>query len=70
MQSNNRGRGLRPKQAAKYIGVSQTSLWRYARTRSDFPKPIRLTEGVTVFFEAELDAWMAQRAGAVQGAAA
>lgn len=62
MSANARGRGLRPKQAAQLIGVSVNSLWRYARTRSDFPQPVKLSPGATIFFENELSAWLEKQA--------
>lgn len=48
----------RPKAAAKFLGISLTSLWTWARTKENFPKPLRPTEGVTLFSVAELDAWV------------
>ena len=49
---------LRPAQAAAKLGVSLPTLWRWARERKDFPKPRKLGERVTVFDEAELDAFL------------
>lgn len=62
MSQNLPGRGLRPKQAAKLIGISVSSLWRYARTQGDFPKPVKLSPRATIFFENELAEWLAGRA--------
>lgn len=55
-------RAVRPAQAAGILGVSLTTLWRWARTRPDFPKPIRLGEKTTVFNEHELDQFIASKA--------
>ncbi|QLB63465.1 helix-turn-helix transcriptional regulator [Paraburkholderia caribensis] len=62
MSASPQGRGLRPKQAANHIGISVASLWRYARNRDDFPRPVKLSEGVTIFFEGELNDWLAKQA--------
>ncbi|WP_175813335.1 ribbon-helix-helix domain-containing protein [Burkholderia contaminans] len=58
---NAQGAGLRAKQAAAYLGISVTSLWRFARTNPSFPQPVRVTDGVTVFLTDELDAWLAEK---------
>lgn len=50
-------RALRPKQAAACIGVGLSTFWRYAQTRPDFPKLIRLSPRATVAIENELIAW-------------
>ena len=49
---------LRPKAAAKFLGIGMTTLWEWARTKEGFPKPLRPTEGVTLFSIGELDAWV------------
>lgn len=69
MPENSPGRGLRPKQAAQFIGISVNSLWRYARTQSDFPRPVKLSPRATIFFENELAAWLASRAKRARSAA-
>lgn len=59
-------RGIRPKQAAAKLGVSDPTFWRYVRTIPDFPKAVKLSPAVTIFDEDELDAFIARRAaGAV-----
>ena len=55
-------RGLRPATAAEKLGVGLSTLWRYAQTIPDFPKPVKLSPRCTIFFESELDAWLASRA--------
>ncbi len=62
MSENLPGRGLRPKQAAEFIGVSTRTLWRYTRTQSDFPVPLKLSPRATIFFENELAEWLVARA--------
>lgn len=53
------GRSIRPTQARQLLGgISNTTLWRWARERHDgFPKPIKLGPRVTVFNLDELIAW-------------
>ncbi|MCX4156146.1 MULTISPECIES: helix-turn-helix transcriptional regulator [Paraburkholderia] len=69
MSENLPGRGLRPKQAAEFIGISIRTLWRYTRTQSDFPKPLKLSPRATIFFENELATWLASRAKRARGVA-
>lgn len=52
---------LRPVKAAEKLGVSQATVWRWARTKPGFPKPIKLGPHVTVWRESELDAFIASR---------
>lgn len=49
---------LRPAQAARKLGVSLPTLWRYCRTNPAMPKPRKLSMRVTVFVEQELDAFI------------
>ena len=51
-------RVLRPAQVAQKLGVSVPTIWRYCRSKPDFPKARKLSERVTVFDEAELDAYL------------
>lgn len=51
-------RFMRPAQVAKFLGTSPTTLWRWVRNIPDFPKPIKLGAGTTVWDEAELIAWV------------
>jgi predicted DNA-binding transcriptional regulator AlpA len=59
-------RALRPAQVAEKLGVSVPTIWRYCRNNPKFPRPSKLSERVTVFDEAELDAYLnaAQKAAA------
>lgn len=63
MQQGTTKRAVRPSKAAEKLGVSTPTLWRYARTVADFPRPTKLSPQVTVFDEDELDAWVASRRG-------
>jgi prophage regulatory protein len=60
-------RSLRPKQAAEFIGVSESTLWAWVKSRQDFPKPSKLSPKITVFSSSALLAFrdaQQQKAGA------
>jgi prophage regulatory protein len=48
---------LRPRQAADFLGIGESTFWRWAKEREDFPKPIRLGPRTTVFPLDKLTAW-------------
>jgi prophage regulatory protein len=48
---------LRPKHAAEFLGIGESTFWRWAKERPDFPKPIRLGTRTTVFPLDQLTAW-------------
>lgn len=48
---------LRPKQAAEFLGVGISTLWRWAKERSDFPKARKLSPRCTVFDMQEIINW-------------
>lgn len=52
---------LRVADAAVRLGVSIPTIWRYARLNPEFPKPIKISAGVTVFDADELDAFVDSR---------
>lgn len=54
---------VRPAQAAKKLGVSIGTLWRYCKTNPAMPKPRKLSARVTVFDEQELDAFLSGKQG-------
>lgn len=56
------GRSARPARAAKLLGISLPTFWRYLRVNPDFPRPRRLSARCTVFDESELIAWRDSRA--------
>ncbi|GHC96685.1 hypothetical protein GCM10007320_50860 [Pseudorhodoferax aquiterrae] len=47
----------RPKSAAELLGIGTATLWRWVKTRHDFPQPIRLSSRCTVFPGDQLIAW-------------
>ncbi|ENH5658089.1 AlpA family phage regulatory protein [Escherichia coli] len=48
---------LRPKDLANQLGISVSSLWRWART-GKIPKPIKLSERVTAWSSTEINSWL------------
>ncbi|MCO7245252.1 AlpA family phage regulatory protein [Halomonas sp. Mc5H-6] len=52
------------KQTAKRFGVSEVTIWRWARDGvSDFPKPIKLGPNCTRWRLEDIEAWEASRQG-------
>lgn len=51
---------LRPKDLANQLGISVSSLWRWART-GKIPKPIKLSERVTAWSSTEINSWLAAK---------
>jgi prophage regulatory protein len=52
---------LRPKEAAEYLGIGLSTLYRWANERPDFPKRIRLGPKTVGWLISDLDDWMAKR---------
>jgi len=49
---------LRPRQAADFLGIGKSTLWRWAKERPDtFPQPIRIGTRTTVWPLDKLVAW-------------
>jgi predicted DNA-binding transcriptional regulator AlpA len=61
-------RGIRPTQAAIKCAIALSTLWLKAKTDPDFPKPFKLGPRTTVFFEDELDEYLAKCAAQSRGA--
>lgn len=64
MEGIKHSRSLRPRQAAEYLGIGVSTLWRWVKQHPDVLKPIRLSERVTVFREADLVAFRDRQATA------
>lgn len=60
--SENQLRTLRPAAAAAKIGVSPSTLWAWAKSDPEFPRPFKLGQNCTAFFEHEIDAFLNKRA--------
>ena len=56
----------RPRIAAQEIRISLSTLWHWAKTRPDFPKPIKAGERVTLFDVTAIRAWLASKAEVAQ----
>jgi prophage regulatory protein len=52
---------IRPKRTAEKCGMALPTLWRKAKDDPDFPKPIKLSESLTGFVEAEVDAYLEKK---------
>jgi predicted DNA-binding transcriptional regulator AlpA len=50
---------LRPKVAAQYLGMGESTLWRLAKDDPKFPKGRKITRRLTVFVRTELDDYLA-----------
>jgi predicted DNA-binding transcriptional regulator AlpA len=51
---------LRPREAAAYLGIGQSTIWRRAKVEPDFPQPRKIGERCTVWMRADLDAFLAR----------
>jgi prophage regulatory protein len=50
-------------QIANRYGVTRQSVWRWANSGSDFPKPIKLTAGCTRWRLSDVERWESGKAG-------
>ena len=48
---------LRAKDAAAFMGITTATLYRWARTKADFPKPVKLGENASAWRRDELVEW-------------
>jgi predicted DNA-binding transcriptional regulator AlpA len=48
---------LRPRQAAAFLGIALSTLWRWVASREGFPRPVRLSPRTTVFRLSDLADW-------------
>jgi predicted DNA-binding transcriptional regulator AlpA len=55
-----RGPFLRPKAAAQYLGIASSTLWVLV-SRGVLPRPIKLSRGVSLFPQPELDTALERR---------
>lgn len=49
---------LRPKEMAQKFGISSATLWRRVKQDSDFPRPVRLSPGMTGFVESQANDYL------------
>jgi len=50
-------KSLRPTQAADFLGIAVSTLWRWLSERPDFPRSRKIGPRCTVFDQGELAAW-------------
>lgn len=55
---------LRPKAAAKFLGISTTLLWRLEQKDPNFPQKIRLSARAVCYRQADLEAYLESKKGA------
>ncbi|HKN05888.1 MAG TPA: AlpA family phage regulatory protein [Buttiauxella sp.] len=48
----------RPRATADFLKVSTVTLWRWEKSKRNFPKSTRLSERVSVYDAAEIRAWL------------
>jgi prophage regulatory protein len=60
MQSNREERFIRLPEVVRRCGVAKSSIWLWAR-EGKFPKPLKISERVTVWRESEVAAWIEAR---------
>lgn len=53
---------LRPKAAAEYLGITVSTLYRWAADRPDFPKRIKMGALASGWRKSDLDAWLERKA--------
>jgi predicted DNA-binding transcriptional regulator AlpA len=58
MQTNH----LRPRQAAAYLGMGESTLWAKSKTDPDFPPLIRLSPRITLVTKESLDRYIELKA--------
>ena len=51
---------IRAKELANLLGVNNSTIWRWVKEKSDFPKPKKISKGVTVWNYWEVDLWVNQ----------
>jgi len=49
---------LRPKDAAKFFGISESTLWDWAKKFKDFPKKRKIGERAVGWWMSELKEWV------------
>jgi prophage regulatory protein len=59
---------IRDKRVAEKIGAaSRATVWRKAKSEPDFPKPVKVSEGISGWVEAEIDTWLERRVATARG---
>lgn len=58
------GRALRPAALALKLDMGLSTVWLKAKTEPDFPKPVKLSPHITIFFEDDADRYLAAKRAA------
>ncbi|MBS5792791.1 MAG: AlpA family phage regulatory protein [Sutterella sp.] len=45
---------------AEMLSVSRSTIWRWVHEKKNFPRPIQLSKGITVWSVEEVQSWVAQ----------
>lgn len=59
MQEQENKMFYRAKELAKYLGMAESTVWKKCKEDPEFPRPIKLSENMTVFNIAEVNEYMA-----------
>ena len=59
-------RAIRLDRVCDLTGVSRATIWRRVLDDPAFPKPFKLSEGITVWDEAEIIAWLVSKRSAAR----
>lgn len=51
---------LREKQVLRLVSFSRATLWRRVKS-GDFPMPVKLSPGITVWIRAQVKTWMSEK---------
>lgn len=51
----------RPKATADFLKISTVTLWRWEKSKTDFPKSTRISERVSIYNAEEIRAWMSTK---------
>ncbi len=49
---------LRANELALQLTISKSTLWRWCKSKSNFPQPRKISQGVTVWFVEEVQEWL------------
>lgn len=51
-------RAIRLPQVCALVGASRATVWRWSKAHGSFPRPFRLSAGITAWDEREVLAWL------------
>lgn len=62
-----RSRAIRLGRVCDITGASRSTVWRLGLNDPDFPRPFKLSAGITVWDEGEIFAWLVTKKKATRG---